>query len=364
MTGRWDVRSKMLSTGVLAYGATFGIVGTWAVMLVGMPVVFVWPKMMAFSWLLFVPMLLSAALFVLYFLQDLEKVRFDDDCVTVLWMGITVQRIPVSEIKLFCAIRSQREVYLCLSCYEEAELARRWEEKLMRGLLTRSSVELRKRKPDWRGTFAGEYLNHLRKNPLVLFRQRGTVMLEMKPEFQNLIRKRYPQILYRNYTGMTSYYATRNGYSKDNHAIVLMDYQRSRDCTVEMDAEGLRLIPKKGQAFLVPAREIRTILRVDVFLPWSNYGPPHLSLVMVSCMAEEDLVYLAPRMTWDMIDKTEPDRQALLAMVAASQMALRIAPPDQKCCVMHFTENNIRKLRELYPHAHFNDISACWLENT
>lgn len=358
---RLEAQGRAMSVGVLAYGAAGGIAGTWLVILIGFPVVSLFPEAIAFSWLMFLPISLSVILFVLYFLQYLISVHFEPGHVSVYWLGIRVQTIPASELRLFCAVGNGREDVLCLTSRSIEEMALLYERKLLRGFLTRSEVPFRKRKADWQGEFVKGFVNDLRKSPIGMLKQRGTVMVEMKPELQYLLRKMHPQIPYRNYTGVASYYATRNGQSKDDHTIVILSPHW--DHSVALETDGLHISTRKGEKLHIPSQEIKTIVRVDAFINWHRHYPHHLPLVFISCLPEEDLIYIAPKIAWDSIDESEPNRQSLLAMVAASKMVWRDAPPCKECCMMHFTENTIRKIRELYPHARFNDISACWLDD-
>ena len=356
------IRSKPLHEGALVHGAIAGMIVMWIMLMAMIPVSRIVADKNTILWFIGIPSVLFIAPFVVYFASFFSEVRFAPDRVTMYWFGIPIQTAQITEVKLFCAVGDQKDDVLCLTCHAIEEMAVHYEEKLLRGFLTRHDVPFKKRKPDWQIQFAKGYINELRKDIFGIFKQRGIFLVEMKPEYQYLLRLLYPQLPYMNCTDVTSYCAKPNAYSEDNHTVNIWLNLPGR--MVEFEPDGLYLSSKKEKTMCIPAKEMKSIVRVDAFLSWHKHYPHHLPLVMVSCMTEEDLAYLVPRVVWDCVDEKVPNRQALLAMVGASRMAMRFAPPDQYCCVLHLTENNLRMLREMYPHACFNEMSACWMENS
>ena len=355
------IRGKPLHEGALVHGAIAAMIVIWVMMLVMIPVSQMVTDKSIILWLLGLPSVLFIAPFVVYSASLFSEVRFEPDRVTMYWFGMPIQTAQITEVKLFCAVGNQSDDVLCMTCHTIEDMAVYYEEKLLRGFLSRHDVPFKKRKPDWQMQFAKGYINELRKDIFGIFKQRGIFLVEMKPEYQYLLRLLYPQLPYMNCTDVTSYCATRNAYSKDSHTVNI--WLNLPGCMVGFEPDGLYLSTKNGTTLCIPAQEMKSLVRVDAFLSWHKHYPHHLPLVMVSCMSEEELAYLAPQFFWDCVDEKVPNRQALLAMVGASRMAMRFAPPDRYCCVLHLTENNMRKLREMYPHACFNDISACWLED-
>jgi len=306
---------------------------------------------------LLVPVLL---VFLLLMLSYFHTVILEPDGVTQKWFGISVRKIHVSRFQVFCALGNGREDVLCLSCYSAEELTRMEEERLLRSLLNKHNVPFRKRKAGWQDEFVRGYLNHLRKNPFRIFKKQEVVMLKMHPALQYAIRQMYPQLPYKNYTGVTSCHFARWGSNADNQAVSfpLLFYQYP----VRMESDGIHISTKKEVSF-IPAEQIRTVVRVDIFKAYNKYYPHHVPLLFVTSLSEEELAAKVPTKGYGGIRLNDANNQALLAMMAATELAIRWNASRKDCCVLYHTEKNLETLRTLYPHIQINEIAANWLND-
>lgn len=97
-------------------------------------------------------------LFATSFMPLFYDLVFFPEGIRVRFFGRVIQQIPVSELKLMCVAGNDTVRDLCLSAWDVEELARRREEKLLKGYFTRHDVPFSKRQPGWQARFANEYL--------------------------------------------------------------------------------------------------------------------------------------------------------------------------------------------------------------
>lgn len=334
----------------------------WGLLIVLIPLVDFFPVRKECEWLIAAPSILVVVILLLHILCCFYTVILEPNMVTLKWAGIPVRRIPASRFKTFCAVGNGREDILCLSCYSINEMANMQEERLLRSFLDKHDVPFRKRKADWQNVFAGEYLNRLRKSPFSIFKERDVVMFEMHPALQYLIRQMYPQLPYRNYTGVTSYHVSRYSGARENQAVCfplqLGEYE------VRIETDGIHICNKKDEVSFVPAQQIKTVVRVDVFKGYEKYYPHHMPLLFITSMSEEELATQTTSRGYAGIHLGDTTNQALLAMMAATYLTLRWNKSHKDCCVLYHTEKNLNALQTLYPHIYINDIAAAWLQDS
>ena len=334
----------------------------WGLLLMLIPLVHFFPVLKECEWLIAAPSILVVVILLLHILCCFYTVILEPDVVTLKWFGIPVRRIPTTKFKTFCAVGNEREDVLCLSCYSVNEMAHMQERRLLCSFLDKHDVPFRKRKADWQDSFAREYLNKLCKSPFSIFRERDVVMFEMHPALQYAIRQMYPQLPYMNYTGVTSYHASRYNSVRENQAVCfplqLCEYE------VRIETDGIHICNKKDEVSFIPARQIKTVVRVDIFKGYDKYHPHHMPLLFVTCMSEEELAAQTANRGYAGIHLGDTTNQALLAMMAATYLTLHWKKNNAVCCAVHHTENNLNALRTLYPHIHINDIAATWLKDS
>lgn len=313
------------------------------------------------GWLIQMPYILVAVGLLYFVLLCSNTVILTPDTVYVKRFGMVVRSFPVSSFRLFCAVGNGREVILCLSRCSSDELVQMQEKRLLRSALNKHNVPLLKQSENWRDVFAQEYINHLRMDPFRALKQRDFVMLEMHAALQYSIQKMYPQLPYRNYTGINTRHVPRFSIiEKDRVAsfALLFTYKFS------MENDGIHIISGKEELFCIPAQQIKTAVRVDVFQYNEKDIPHHMPLLYVTAMTETELASHPATESYGSFCLHGVSDQALLAMTAATYLARRWDKRKNDSCVLHHTHENLEMLQTLYPHIHINEIGANWLDDT
>ena len=332
----------------------------WGLLLFLLPLAKIFPTLTAWEWLTALPSFGIIFAFIVEFLTGIYTVVMTPDKITLRWWGINVRTIPVSELQLFCAVGNNREDVLCFSCLSIEEIAELQEKRLLKNLFKKYGVPFRKQHQNWQDSFTQEFLNHLRTRSFLHQTKSGVIVIRMLPELQYLLQHMYPQLPYRNLTGVHSTYASLYSPRKKNEAVCfplqLYLYHRS------IENDGIHIVSKKGEMSFIPAEQIKSIVRVDFFKAYEKYYPHHMPLLYISCSTEEELAAQFPNSAYNEIDI--PQKQALLAMIAAKNKAFRWRIKDKGCCVLHYTEETIQALQQMCPHIRINTISEQWIHNT
>ena len=334
----------------------------WVLLLTLIPLVQFFPALRECDWLIAAPPVLIVVILLLHVLSGFYTVILEPHVVTLQWFGIPFRRIPTSRFKIFCAVGNGREDVLCLSGYSVDEMANMQEVRLLSSVLNKHNVPLRKRKTDWKNAFAREYLNHLRKRPFSLFTEQNVVMINMHVSLQYSIRQMYPHLPYRNYTGVTSQHASRSMYIADHRAVCLT--MRLDENEVYMEPDGIHILTrKKEKVSFIPAQQIKTAVRVDIFRGYEKFYPHHMPLLYISGMSEEELASCYFGGGDGGFYLNLPADQALMTITAATFLAARWNRRETDSCVIFHTENNLEALRTLYPHVQIIETSAMWLDD-
>jgi len=335
---------------------------TFVFLIVLIPLVHVFPILKESEWLVAVPSVATISILPLHIIICcFYTVILQPNMVVLKWFGMEIRRIPVSQFKTFCAVGNGREDVLCLSCYDIEEMALMQEKRLLRSSLNKHDVPFRKRRADWQDDFAREFLNYLRKKPFSQFRQRRVIMLDMHPSVQCAIRQMYPQLPYMNYTGVTSPHVSRYYDLKENKAVSFSSLGEYEVC---MKPDGIHIRTKQEEISFIPAQEIKTVLRVDIFKGYDRFYPHHLPLLFITGMSEQELAAQISSRGYSGFYLNGSADQSLLAMTAATYLTLRWNQKRKDCCVMYHTEKNLNTLLTLYPHIQFNETAASWLNHS
>ena len=291
-------------------------------------------------------------------------VWIDPEGITTRLFGIPLRRIPQSDLRLFCTCGNGREDILCLSTLSMEELAHREEKRLLGNWLTRPDVPFRKQKAGWQEAFANEHLLHLRRNPFHLLFSRQTVMLPMDPVLQILIRRRYPELPYRNISPTRSRYLSFSQlfYGKEDQAFSLA--LQLHDYSLALEENGISIRTPKGQAAFLPTDRIKALLRVDAFWRYRKYRPNHLPLLFISSLSVEELAGRAPKRIYGLDREELSESPDLLALAAASKLATTWQLRKKEYCVMYCTEKNFHSFCALYPNVPFFSLSERWIQDS
>ena len=315
------------------------------------------PSLAESGWITVIPAAAVIITFCAYLLTCNYTVILEPEQITVRWFGKKVRSFPVSEMKCFCSFGNGQEDALCFSRLSLSEIADIQEARLLKSWLKKPGVPFRKQKLHYQEDFAREYLNHLRDSVLPLA-CKDVILLPMQPELQCLLSQMYPQLPYRNLTGIDRIYAPKGGIFKVDEAICY-GLQRYR-YFVKMEHEGIRIYNKKGDVSFLPANALKTAVRADIFKPYERYNPHHIPLLLICCHTQEELAAMA-KCPYGEIENASVE---LLALITAKEKILHWKHTDITCCAMLYTEETLQNLLRLYPDISINTISEHWMYST
>lgn len=363
-TQNWEIRDRgFLFSGANVYylGIAY-IVLMFLMMLILTPVMQYFPELAGIEWLTDIPLIITGGVFLLYVFGLFYTVTLKEDSVILKWMGIPVRRISVSGFRMFCAVGNGRENVLCLSPYSTDEMAAKQEKRLMRSFFHKHAVLRQKQKSGWQDGFSRQYLNHLRKNPFGRIKERNVIMFRMHPSSQYAMRKMYPQLPYMNYTGVTGDKKLRNSGFSENQAVCLRS--KFQEYEVHMESGGIHVRNIHEEISFIPAEQIKTAVRLDVFSEYRKFYPHHIPLLYITSLSEEELAEHSLSRGKGVFRVDIPFEQAHMAMTAASCLAQRWTGNDKNACALYHTDENLKIIQTLYKHVHINDISGGWLKST
>ena len=359
-TGQLKIRGFALSEKGCGKYTVFYFAGMLFLQILLAGLIWLFPGVMIDTWVLFVPFLLPFVGAIVHFLFCMYTVTLSKEGLMVRWFGFGVNQLRASELQLLCAAGNLKDDVLCLSCYTQDQLAQLQEKRYLRKPLDKHNVPLLKRNPHWQEKFAGEYMNVLRSKPFGMRADPGVVQLPMSAGLQCLVRRMYPWLPYKNYTAVTSAYTNRYCGVRENEAFSLST--RLYSYTVLLQQEGLRLLQEKREILFIPAERLQTAYRVDIFRGYDKHHPHHRPLLLISCLTQAQMAAQAPDCT--AIDETLPENQELLAMLGATKLAACRSKNRTDYVVMHYTENNVQMMKDLFPHVQLNRLSESWLQNS
>jgi len=269
-------------------------------------------------------------------------VILEPNTITIKIFGIPYRRIPVSKIKLFCTVGNGAEDVLCFSSYCVDELAQIQEERLLRSFLNKHNVPFRKRKANWKDSFAREYLNHLRRKQFFPFGKQEIVMLNMHAALQYAISQMYPHLLYKNYTEINSSYVAKYRMFSPNYGGLskkgtLYAPSSLYAYNVRLEPDGIHISNKKKEVSFIPAQRIQTVVRVDIFKPYEKNHPHHVPLLFVACMPEERLAKYTISNGYAGFHLYSTADNALFAMTTATYLASHWNIHKTDYCIFFYT---------------------------
>ena len=303
-------------------------------------------------------------LFVIDICMGLCSIILDEDQIKIKWFGIITKTISVSDLKMFCTVGNQYGSMLCLSGCSVSELADKQERWMAGSFFHNSEVPYRKQNPNWQDIFARDYLLRLQKKTFQRFREPNVWMLEMNPTLQCLIRQRYPELLYKNYA-LEYEKNTRDFIKKNEKYAFCLEVQRHK-YKVHMEEKGIHLTIPEKEIMFIPADQIRTIVRVEVFHEQlfrekeKCSFPYYIPLLFLTGLSETQLAEQAPNKEIGDLCQEETIKQELLAMTAASHIVQKWNKSMKDCCVLYYTEKTLERVQTLYPHAQLNELAAGW----
>lgn len=280
-----------------------------------------------------------------------DRILFPEG-VQVRVFGKVLGQLPAAEMKLLCVVGGAQAQYLCLSGWSLEELAQRREENLQRGLLTRQDLPLLKRNPDWQEHFAKEYLlrsgNFSRKIPVL--------WIPFDPVVAIFLRRLYPQLPFLDLRNpmlgrVGAQPPDRTPFTKERYWV---------------DEKGIHIRGElnHSECRWFPAKEIKTILRIDRFTTLSKSEPAYGIYLVASELSLEELAQKGKRKgrrNWKgkLIDQLQESEEMYAAEFYFSQR-FRWNWRTARDCPMWYTPETEAMLRKLCPNARWVDYSEQW----
>lgn len=345
------VRGFGLSGVSVFYISIIYIVSMWVWLLLLIPLAHFFPLVKNNDWIVALPCLLILALLVLHLLSAFYTVTLTKNMVILSWLHIPLRKIPVDTLRLFCAVGNEREDVLCLTSRTIEDMALLEENHLLRNYFTKYDVPLLKKKADWQDALARKYLNRMRRSPLGIFRDKKTLFMTMDPVAQHQIHKLYAHISYKNYTGISGYKATPF-FDKTTAPCFWMPIE---PCSVKIQEDAVILYTQKEEKRRFLLRDIKTIVRVDIFRSYDKHFPHHLPVLFLSVRSLEEMTQRGD---------SSDDKQLLQVYRYAEKEAMRWSVKKDDCFNLLYTPEFVLHLHALCPDAQWVDISEGWLSNT
>lgn len=320
----------------------------WLGLLILIPLVHFFPAVKGKNWILAVPCLLVTGMLLAHLLSSFYRVILTEDRVVLSWLRIPLRKLFEQDMRLFCAVGNEREDVLCLTSRTVEEMALLEEKHLLRSFVTKYDVPLIKKKNDWQDVLARKYLNRMRRSPLGIFSDKQILFMTMDPVVQHKIHSLYPQLPYKNYTGVTR--NRKNTFFNPKTAPCF--WMPTDPCSVEIMDDGIVLRTKKEIKRRFVPEKIRTIVRVDIFRSYDKFFPHHLPVLYVSVYTPEEMVG---------ISKETESSPILQAYRYAEREALHWYVKKENGCNLPCSPEILSQLKSLCGHAQWIDISDGWI---
>lgn len=339
-----------LSGASLLYLSIYYIVVMLLCLLFLFPLEHFFPSLRGPEWILIVPYMLPVVMLIVHLLFSFCTVTLTEEAIVLSWLCIPLRRISPSDLRLFCAVGNGREDVLCLTSRTITEMAALEEQCLLRNFFTKYDVPNYKKRSHWQDTLCAKYLNRLRRSPRGLFRDKKVLFLKMDPVVQRQIRDLYPQLPYKNYTGIVEY---KTDLFSDHAAVPCFGASFAPCFAAFRDGEILLQTKKEIRRKFSPD-SIQTIVRVDIFKSYDRMYPHHIPVLFLSVYSPEEMA--------DMAKKPEAD-PILTAYRYAESQVLRWSVKREDCCNLPCTAETAAHLHLLCPQARWISIADSWLFN-
>ena len=336
-------QASVMYSCLLGYGSMLA----WILLL--LPLKHFWPIIQDHNWIVVLPPLLIFSLWVLHLSSAFYKVTLTKDTLVLSWMHIPLCKMPIDKLCLLCAVGNEREDALCLTTRTVEDMAQLEEKHLLCNYFTKYDVPLIKKKADWQDALAKKYLMRLWRYPFRIFRDQTTLFMPMDTVVQHQIRKLYPQLPYKNYTCITGKQASLY-YDKSKVPCLARPLE---DFSVDVQEDAIVLYTKKEEKRRYLLRDVKTIVRVDIFWPSNKYFPHHCPLL-----------FLSVHSLLDATQEGAAEERLFQVYQTATKEARRWTVKKDDCCNLPYTPEIVSRLRAMCPDAQWIDISEGWLNNT
>jgi hypothetical protein len=193
--------------------------------------------------------------------------------------------MAASQLQFIAMVGGDMGNSICLSAKTIDELAELREQQLLRNWFSKDEVPLRKRRAEWRQTFAREYLlKGFGKGLFAALRPSGVVMLAGNHSLLTCIRALYPNVPYYNMTAA----GDRMNFANDPARIPLF---YDSDYYAHLREDGVHICHFKKEIGILPKTQIKTIICMHDYRQ-GNAGIRFRAAAMICSQTVEELAAL------------------------------------------------------------------------
>lgn len=284
-------------------------------------------------------------------------IKADEENIEIFFFRWKIRQVPVSQIQVICSTGKDWYRNLCLSLLPVEELARRQEEILKKGVFTKTELPFRKRKARWQEQFAGEYLRRPKLLDCRFWKDSPVLWLYFVPTAVVYLKEQYPHIPYVNVLESTN----------EKYGYMDCDFMPNTfNLRVGIESDGIHIRKGMQERRFLPAESIKTVARVDAFTVRTRENIGHRIYLMVSTLSVEELAKRGKRVrngSWRISLITGlPYEEELFATEYLEYKAWIECwnYKNKELVSMFYKPQNEQKLRQMYPHAQWLDISEHW----
>lgn len=266
--------------------------------------------------------------------------------------------IAASQLQFIALVGNDTEAALCLSAKTIDELAALREKQLLKNWLSKDEVPLRKRRPEWRETFAKEYMLYaFRKSQFTVRRKSGLIMVPANITLLSCIRALYPGV---PYYAMTNQPRPNSAESANRTHIpgTMEHYAR-------IHPEGIHIDHFKKEVGFMKGEHVQTVACFTHFeLDARSHTFRVVPVLMVCSITPEELAESVPKTLYGAETTRLGMDMETMATIYCYHRYHKWSEQNKWMCPLLDTQAIRQQLQEYYPHAQWIDLSDRWMKNS
>ena len=344
--GLWIVFVPVLVSGYLVGPAIISLLGTacpntdwdwlWSVLLVGI-----------LAWVV------GSLVFI-----AMQRAWIGKDGICVAFGNKPIWGIAASQLQFIALVGNDTEAALCLSAKTIDELAALREKQLLKNWLSKDEVPLRKRRAEWRETFAKEYMLYaFRKSQFTVRRKSGLIMVPANITLLTCIRALYPDV---------PYYAMTNQLRKGSTETVSRPHiPGTMEHYARIQPQGIHIDHLKKEVGFMQGEQIQTVVHVTHFYNDHRSKSSHaVPILMVCTIALEELAQSVPKTLYGAETIRLGMDMETLATIYCYHRYHKWSEKNKWMYPLQDTPAIRQQLQEYYPNARWVDLSDRWMKNS
>lgn len=288
----------------------------------------------------------------------LQRVWIEPAGACVTFGNKPIWGISASQLQLIALVGNDTEAALCLSAKTIDELAALREKQLLKNWLSKDEVPLRKRRAEWRETFAKEYMLYaFRKSQFTVRRRIGLIIVPANMTLLTCIRALYPGV---------PYYAMNNQLRQNS---AQTDSRTHIPGTMEHYArihpEGIHIDHFKKEVGFMQGEQIQTVVHITHFYNDYRSKSSHaVPILMVCTIALEELAQSVPKTLYGAETIRLGMDMETMATIYCYHRYHKWSEQNKWMCPLLDNQTIRQQLQEYYPHAQWIDLSDRWMKNS